>query len=105
MRMKFSLKPKLCMMKRYGQYFVYILKCRNGTFYTGYTSNIEQRIKLHNKGTGAKYLRGKGPVELVFMKQYKYYKCALNRERSIKKLTRLKKEKLIRCMNKVSKVL
>jgi len=83
-------------MKRHDQYFVYILMCKNGTYYTGYTNNLENRIKKHNAGTGAKYLRGKGPVELVFAREYKYYKNALNGERAVKKLTRTQKEKLIK---------
>ena len=83
-------------MKRHGQYFVYILKCQNGTYYTGYTNNLENRVKMHNKGTGAKYLRGKGPVELVFAKEYRYYKNAVNGERAVKKLTRVQKEKLVK---------
>jgi len=59
-------------------------------------NNIEDRVKLHNKGHGAKYLRGKLPVKLVYAKEYRYYKNALCAERRIKKLTREQKERLIR---------
>jgi len=83
-------------IQRTGKYFVYILQCSNGTYYTGYTNNLENRIKEHNNGNGAKYLRGKLPVKLVYAKEYHYYENALRRERNLKKLTRKQKEKLIR---------
>jgi len=83
-------------IKRKGNFFVYIVECSNGTYYTGYTNNLDNRIKLHNNGNGAKYLRGKAPVKLVYAKEYKYYKNALNAERNLKKLTRKRKEGLIR---------
>ncbi|TRZ48808.1 GIY-YIG nuclease family protein [bacterium] len=83
-------------IKRSAKYFVYIIECSNGTYYTGYTNNLEERIKLHNSGHGAKYLRGKLPVELVYKKEYRYYKNALHAERNIKKLTRKQKEDLVR---------
>ena len=75
---------------------MYIVECRNGTYYTGSTNNVENRIRLHNSGHGAKYLRGKGPVGLVYLKEYRYYKNALHAERNLKKLTRAQKEELIR---------
>jgi len=83
-------------IKRKGNFFVYIVECSNGTYYTGYTNNLDNRIKLHNNGHGAKYLRGKAPIKLVYAKEYKYYKNALNAERNLKKLTRKRKEGLIR---------
>ena len=83
-------------MKRHDQYFVYIVTCKNGTFYTGYTNDLKKRIESHNKGTGAKYLRGKGPIELVYFKEYRYYKNALKAERETKKLTRGQKEEIVK---------
>ena len=83
-------------IKRHGNFFVYIVQCSHGTYYAGYTSNLESRIKLHNSGQGAKYLRGKLPVQLVYSKEYKYYKNALRAEKTIKKLPRNRKEELIR---------
>ena len=83
-------------IKRHGVFYVYIVQCKNGTYYTGYTSHLENRIKAHNTKQGAKYLRGKGPVTLVYAKAYKYYKHALNEERRIKKMRRGEKELLIR---------
>lgn len=90
--------------KRSGRFFVYIVECRNGTYYIGSTNNLENRIKLHNSGHGAKYLRGKTPVKIVYEKGYRYYKNALHAERNMKKLTREEKEGLIRIYerNKVS---
>lgn len=76
-------------------YYVYIVKCRFGTYYTGYTNDIEKRLVEHNKGIGAKYLRGKGPVTLVYHKKFKSLSQALKTEIKIKKLTRSKKENLI----------
>lgn len=83
-------------IKRSSQYFVYIVRCQEGTYYTGYTNNLKNRIKEHNSGRGAQYLRGKLPVKLVYVKEYKYYKNVLHAERNIKKLTRKQKEGLIR---------
>jgi putative endonuclease len=82
-------------IKREGRFFVYIVQCRDGTYYTGYTNDLKSRVTLHNSGKGAKYLKGKLPVKLVFAKEYRYYKNALKSERRIKKLTRKQKEKLI----------
>ena len=87
-------------IKRRDNYFVYIVKCSNGFFYTGYTNNLAKRIKRHNRGHGAKYLRGKLPVKLVFAKQYKNYKNALIEERRIKKLTRPEKKIMIAAYKK-----
>jgi len=81
--------------KRKGRFWLYIVKCTNGTYYTGYTNNLENRIKTHNKGKGAKYLRGKLPVQLVYAKEYRHSKNALRAERNTKKLTHKQKEELV----------
>lgn len=83
-------------MQRHGQFFVYMVQCQDGTYYTGYTNNLQDRIRLHNSGNGAKYLRGKGPVTLVYAKEYRYYKVALRAERWLKKRARAEKAALIR---------
>ncbi len=83
------------MESREGKFFVYIVQCKDGTFYTGYTQNLEERVSLHNSGHGAKYLRGRLPVKLVYTKEYRYYKNALSAERRIKKLTREQKLNLV----------
>jgi putative endonuclease len=82
-------------MKRSGRFFVYILRCGDGTFYTGYTPDLARRLELHNSGHGAKYTRGRRPVELVWSKEYRYFKRAFLAELKIKKLTRKQKERLI----------
>lgn len=78
--------------KRIGSYFVYILECQDGTYYTGYTNNLSNRINRHNKGIASKYTQRRLPVRLVCCKEYKYFKKAFNRERAIKKFTRKQKE-------------
>lgn len=77
------------------QYYVYILKCFDDTFYTGITNNIEKRIKIHNSGKGAKYTRSRLPVVLVYFEILEDKSSALKREIQIKKLTRKEKEFLI----------
>lgn len=81
---------------RHGRYFVYMVRCTDGTYYTGSTNDIAARIKLHNAGTGAKYLRGKGPVRLVYAKAYRYYKRVLQAEARLKKRSHQEKAALIR---------
>ena len=83
-------------IKRKGRFWVYIVECNDGTYYTGYTPNIERRIKLHNSGRGAKYTRDRRPVELVWSKEYKYFKSAFLEEKRIKRLERKEKEGLVR---------
>ncbi len=79
-------------------FYVYIVACADGTLYTGVTNNIERRLEQHNgirKG-GAKYTKGKGPVNLVYSKQYKNRSDACKREYEIKHtLSRGEKEILI----------
>lgn len=82
--------------KRFGKHYVYIVECRQGMYYTGYTVDLERRVAKHNSGHGAKYLRNKLPVKLVYSKEYKYFKIAYKAEREIKKLSRQAKEALVR---------
>ena len=83
-------------MKRHDKFYVYMLQDKNGAFYTGYTADIKKRIALHEKGLGAKYLNGRKPLKLVFQKESRYYKTALNAERKIKQYTRDRKEDLVK---------
>ena len=83
-------------MKRHDKYYIYMLKCVDERYYVGYTHNLEERIKLHNKGNGAKYLKTRLPVQLVYSKEYKYYKNARHAEINLKKATRKQKEELIK---------
>ena len=57
------------MGKGEGKFYVYIIECANGTYYAGSTNNIEKRLELHNKGYGARFLRGKRPVKMVYSKE------------------------------------
>lgn len=75
--------------------YVYILRCSDGTLYTGWTTDLKHRVAVHNSGKGAKYTRSRRPVELVYHEEYSDKIEAQRRERAIKKLTRAKKEKLI----------
>ncbi len=76
-------------------YYVYILLCHDGTFYTGYTKNVAQRAKLHANGKGAKYTRAHKPQEVAYVEQYDTRSQAMKREKTIKKLSHQQKENLI----------
>ena len=82
-------------VKRHATFWVYMVRCGDDTYYTGYTNDLQSRVQLHNSGNGAKYLRGKGPVAVVYAKGYRYYKNALRAERYLKTRTRREKEELI----------
>lgn len=75
--------------------YVYILRCADGSLYTGWTNDLEKRVKTHNAGKGAKYTKTRLPVELVYYEEYEEKGEALSRECSIKKLKKTAKEKLI----------
>ena len=75
--------------------FVYILECGDGSLYTGWTTDIEDRVRTHNSGLGAKYTRSRLPVKLVYFEEVENRSAALKREAAIKKLTREKKMLLI----------
>ena len=76
-------------------YFVYIVRCADGTLYTGLARNPEERIKVHNAGKGAKYTRSRVPVALVYVEPCESRSAALKRERELKAWSRAKKEGLI----------
>lgn len=75
--------------------YVYIIECSDGTFYTGWTNNLERRIEMHSNGTGAKYTKGRGPVKLLYYEIFESKSNAMKRECEIKKLTRKAKLLLI----------
>ncbi len=75
--------------------YTYILRCADGTYYTGWTNCIEKRLIAHNTGKGAKYTRARGPVELVYLELSATKELAMSREAKIKKMTRKEKEGLI----------
>ena len=74
---------------------LYILRCGDGTLYTGIAVNAEKRLAVHRSGRGAKYTRGRGPLELVYLEQCPTHSDALRRELEVKKLTREEKEMLL----------
>ena len=78
------------------KHFVYIVRCSDGTFYTGYTVDPERRTRVHNSGKGAKYTRARRPVELIYTEEYDDKTEAQKREDAIKQLTRAEKEQLIK---------
>ncbi len=75
---------------------VYIVECNDGTLYTGWTNDIDKRIKAHNEGKGAKYTRFRNPVKLVYIENLENKSEALIRENKIKKMTRNEKKQLIK---------
>lgn len=75
--------------------YTYILKCKDGTFYTGWTNNLEKRLKDHNEGKGAKYTKARRPVELVYYEAFETKEEAMSREYAIKQMSRSEKETLI----------
>ena len=79
--------------------YTYMVKCSDGTLYTGWTTDLEHRVKAHNDGEGAKYTRSRRQVELVYYEEYTTIAEAMKREYSIKQLTRKQKEKLIENKN------
>lgn len=75
--------------------FVYILRCGDGTLYTGVARDVERRLGQHRRGKGARYTRGRGPLELVYREKRASLSDALVREAEIKRWKRARKEKLI----------
>lgn len=76
-------------------YFVYILRCADGTLYTGSTMDIAARERAHNEGRGAKYTAGRGPVRVVYSEVHESRSAALKREAAIKRWARDRKEAFI----------
>lgn len=76
-------------------WYLYIVECKDGTFYTGITTDIKKRIDAHNSGRGAKYTRGRGPVKLMHLRRYVDRSAASKAEYKIKKLKRGKKIRMI----------
>ena len=80
-------------------WYVYILECGDGTLYTGATNDVARRLEAHNAGQGAKYTRGRGPLQLVYTEKCISCSQALSREYAIKKMTRSEKQRLIQNTN------
>jgi predicted GIY-YIG superfamily endonuclease len=79
-----------------GRWFVYLLRCRDGSLYTGITTAVDRRCKQHNAGTASKYTRCRLPAQLVYQKAHPNRSAALQREAAIKRMSRRQKLALIR---------
>lgn len=75
--------------------YTYIVRCSDGTLYTGWTNDLKKRIEMHNSGKGAKYTKVRCPVELVYYEAFETKEEAMSREWHIKRLSRSEKRKLI----------
>jgi putative endonuclease len=77
------------------KFFVYMVQCANGAYYTGYTDDVEKRVNTHNSGKGAKYTRAHRPVKLVFKIPHDTKSEAMKQEAKIKKMSRKQKEFMV----------
>lgn len=84
-------------------WYLYILRCGDGSLYTGITTDVEKRFQTHQSGKGAKYTRGRGPLEIVYREECGDHSRALKRELAIKALTRQEKEALLLEVEKTGK--
>ena len=76
-------------------WFLYMIRCADGSLYTGITTDLERRLKQHNDGDGSKYTRSRLPVTLAYVEEYMNESDVRKREAAIKKLTRPQKERLL----------
>ena len=81
------------------RYYVYIIRCKDGSYYTGHAKDVENRFKIHKKGLGARYTRMHEPEELVYTEEFKNRGDAMRRERKIKTFSHNKKQQLINDQN------
>ena len=84
--------------------YVYVLRCKDNSYYTGWTNDLDNRILMHNSGKGAKYTKSRLPVELIYFEKCADKSEALKRECAIKQLTRKEKEKLINSHNRKDEI-
>lgn len=77
-------------------FYIYIVECKDKTLYTGYTNDLDKRIKTHNQKKGAKYTRGRTPVTLKYYEEFDNKTDAIKRESQIKKMKRVKKQLLFK---------
>lgn len=77
-------------------HYVYIVQCGDGSYYTGYTTDLSHRLAQHECGKGAKYTRGRGPLTLVYQAEFKTKREAMQVEYQIKQRSRAQKEKIIK---------
>ena len=84
---------------------LYLVRCRDGSLYTGITTDVARRFAEHRENAGAKYLRGRGPLTLVFRKKLGSRSLALGVESKVKKLSKAKKEELIRTRKPIEAII
>ena len=77
------------------RHYVYILRCKDQSLYTGYTNNPEKRLKVHQSGKGSKYIRSRLPITCVFLESFPDKSQALKKEIAIKNMSKTEKEKLV----------
>ncbi|MEH7222907.1 GIY-YIG nuclease family protein [Bacillus sp. JJ1566] len=77
------------------KHYFYVVECKDGTYYAGYTTDVDQRMKKHNEGKGAKYTRGRGPISLLFTQEFETKEEAMRAEYRFKRLKRPEKERLL----------
>ena len=82
-------------MSERSSHFVYVLRCGDDTFYTGYTTDVRRRVREHERGEGAKYTRGRTPLELVHVEEHDDRSAAMQREHEIKTFSRERKARLV----------
>ena len=75
-------------------YYTYVLRCADGTFYTGWTTDPQRRLSVHNAGRGARYTRSRRPVRLVYVEECSSQGQAMQRERAIKRMSHAAKQSL-----------
>ena len=78
------------------KWFLYILRCGDGSLYTGITTDVAARLEQHRSGKGAKYTRGRGPLEVVYTESCEDHSAALKRELAVKAMPREEKEKMLK---------
>lgn len=78
------------------KHYAYMLRCKDNSIYSGYTTDLEKRLETHNSGMGAKYTRARLPVKLVYFEEFEDKKEAMKREWQFKQYTHIEKEKMIR---------
>lgn len=84
------------------KWYLYILRCKDDTLYTGITTDVDKRLEAHRSGKGAKYTRGRGPLELVYREECGTHSDALKRELQVKALSREEKQKLLQKWDNLS---
>ncbi|MDO4617789.1 MAG: GIY-YIG nuclease family protein [Lachnospiraceae bacterium] len=80
--------------------YTYMVRCSDGSLYTGWTTDLKKRINVHNSGRGAKYTRCRLPVKLVYYEEFSTKHEAMSREVHMKQLTKSQKEELVACFTK-----